>query len=171
MTTPLSTSPSTGTSARTVASFATYPEAELAVERLAAQGFPVERLTIVGRGVKLVERVTGRVTYAAAALQGALIGAVTGALIGWLFGVFDWFQPIVQTVWLAVDGLWFGAVAGALLGLLAHALAGGRREFASVRGLEADRYEVVVDGDLADQARRLLGQEPAAPEPPTTGGS
>jgi hypothetical protein len=148
-----------GAGARVVASFERYEEAEQAVERLAELGFPVDRVTIVGHGVKLVERITGRVTMGQAALQGALAGAVTGALIGWLFGVFNWFQPIVHTLWLTVDGLWFGGLAGALIALLAHAATRGRRDFASTRGLQADRYDLVVDEGVAREAARLLGAE------------
>ena len=32
--------------------------------------------------------------------------------IGWLFGLFDWFQPITASGWLALEGLVFGAVFG-----------------------------------------------------------
>jgi hypothetical protein len=145
--------------ARVVASFTRYDEAERAVDRLADLQFPVERVAIVGHDVKLVERVTGRMTAGRAALQGALAGSVTGALIGWLFGVFNWFQPIVATLWLTIDGFWFGGIAGALIGLFVHALTRGRRDFASMRDLVAERYDLLVDEALADEAERLLGVE------------
>ena len=142
-----------------VASFASYDEAERAVDRLSDAGFPVDRVAIVGHDVKLVERITGRMTAGRAALQGALAGAVTGALIGWLFGVFDWFQPIVHSLWLTIDGLWFGALGGALIALLAHILMHGRRDFVSFRTMEADRYDLLVDDDVAPEAERLLAAE------------
>jgi hypothetical protein len=81
-----------------------------------------------------------------------------GFLVGWLFGVFDWFNPVVAAGWLALDGLWFGAIVGALAGLLAHALTGGRRDFGSVGTMTADRYEVLVDEGVSDEARRLLAE-------------
>jgi hypothetical protein len=157
MSTPFSTS--TAPPRRAVASFASYEEAERAVDRLADQRFPVEHVAIVGRDLKYVEQVTGRMSYARAALGGAMSGAVIGALIGWLFGVFNWFEPIVSAFWLALDGLWFGAVLGALFAVILHALLGGRRDFASVRSTTADRYEVMVDEPFADDARRLLAPE------------
>jgi len=43
-----------------VASYEAYQEAEEAVDYLADNDFPVERVAIVGQGVKLVEQVTGR---------------------------------------------------------------------------------------------------------------
>jgi hypothetical protein len=151
---------------RTVASFHTYQDAERAVDRLSDLGFPVEHTMIVGRGLRYVERVTGRMTYVKAALTGALTGALVGVLIAWLFVVFDWFSPIVAKGWLAVDALWFGAVVGALFGVVAHALTGGRRDFTSVSRTEADEYEVQVDDELADEAARLLaGMDTGAATP------
>jgi hypothetical protein len=151
---------------RTVASFHTYQDAERAVDRLSDHGFPVERAMIVGRGLRYVERVTGRMTYAKAALTGALTGALVGVLIAWLFVVFNWFSPIVANGWLVVDALWFGALVGALFGVLAHALTRGRRDFTSVSRMEADEYEVQVDDGLADEAtRRLAGLATGAATP------
>ena len=142
---------------RVVASFATYAEAERAVDHLADQKFPVEHVSIVARDLKMVEQVTGRRGYLEAALQGLASGALIGCLIGWLFGVFNWFDPVTSAFWLAIDGLWFGALVGALFGLLLHALSRGRRDFDSVAGLSADRYEVLVDDEVAPEAARLLG--------------
>jgi hypothetical protein len=141
---------------RAVATFRRYEDAERAVDRLAEQGFPVERVAIVGRDLTLVEQVTGRMTFGRAALDGALSGAVIGFLIGWLFGVFNWFDPVVGSFWLALDGLWFGAALGALCAVLLHALSGGRRDFASMRQLSADHFDVVVDDEVADEAQRLI---------------
>jgi hypothetical protein len=142
---------------RVIATFDDYRDAERAVDELSDRGFPVERVSIVGRDLRLVEHVTGRMTLGRAALQGALSGALVGALIGWLFTVFNWFDPVVARGWLILDGLWFGALAGALFGLLAHALTRGRRDFASVTAMRADRYDVMVDDAVADEAAKLLG--------------
>jgi hypothetical protein len=148
----------TSRSRRVVASYSDYAEAELAVDRLSDRGFPVERTSIVGRDLEYVEEVTGRMGYGGAALRGALTGALVGLLIGWLFAVFNWFDPLVETGWLILDGLWFGALVGALLGLLQHLLLGGRRDFASLGGMRAKRYEVLADDEVADEAERLLGE-------------
>ena len=150
-------------SRRTVASFSDYQAAERAVDYLSDHGFPVERTAIVARDLKLVEQVTGRVGYPEAALRGLLSGALAGLLIGWLFAIFDWVDPAVARGWLIIDGLWFGALVGVITGLIAHALTRGRRDFASVRAVVADRYEVVADEEVADEAERLIGQIPGAP--------
>jgi hypothetical protein len=121
-----------------VASYSNYAAAAEAVNYLAENKFPVERVSLVGRGVTLVEEVTGRAGYLDAALRGALAGGVTGALIGWLFG------------------FWFGALVGLLMGLLSRAVSAGSREFTSVDRLGAERYDLVVDEEVADEAKRLL---------------
>lgn len=156
-----------GEARRTVATYSTYPQAERAVDYLSDQGFPVERVAIVARDLELVEQVTGRRGYLEAALQGAATGGLIGLLVGWLFGVFNWFEPITSSFWLAIDGLWFGAVVGLVFGLIMQALTRGRRDFNSIAGLTADRYDVMVDDAFAAEAVRLLAQlgSPAAPTP------
>ncbi|WP_330261024.1 general stress protein [Streptomyces sp. NBC_00539] len=141
---------------RTIASYATYQEAERAVDHLSDQGFPVERVAIIGQDLRLVEQVTGRMGNGGAALHGAASGALPGALIGWIFGVLNWLNPVVSGLLLALYGLIFGALVGALLGLLVHAAQRGRRDFASVSSMQPSRYEVVADEAVADEAVRLL---------------
>lgn len=154
---------------RSVATYETYQEAERAVDHLSDQGFPVQRVAIIGQDVRLVEQVIGRMDYGRAALNGAASGALPGALVGWLFGLVDWVNPLVSSLLLALYGLIFGAIVGALFGLLLHAMQGGRRDFASVRAMEPSRYEVVADEEVADEAVRLLGglQTTGAGERPT----
>ncbi|HEY0402552.1 MAG TPA: general stress protein [Blastococcus sp.] len=142
---------------RTVASFATYAEAERAVDRLADLDFPVERVAVLGQDLQTVEQVTGKLDYWGAAWRGALSGAVPGVLIGWLFGLFSWADPLVSSVLLALYGLLIGALIGAIMGLIVHAMTGGRRDFTSVMAVLPQRYELVVDDEVADRAVQLLG--------------
>src|SRR4051795_4512805 len=72
----------------TVASCPTYADAQAAVDRLSDDGFPVEHLDIVGSDLKLVERVTGRLTTTRAAMAGAASGAWFGLMIGLLVAIF-----------------------------------------------------------------------------------
>jgi len=142
---------------RTIASFGSYAEAERAVDRLADLDFPVERVAIIGQDLQTVEQVTGKMDYPRAAWSGAMTGAIPGALLGWLFGLFNWADPLVSSILLALYGLLIGAVIGAILGLIFHAMQGGRRDFASVTVMRPQRYEVVVDDEVANEAARLLG--------------
>lgn len=141
---------------RTIGSFTDYAEAERMVDRLADRDFPVERTAIIGHDLRTVEQVVGKLDYPRAAWRGLVSGAVPGALIGWLFGLFAWVAPLIAGLLLAFYGLIIGAVIGAAVGLLTHALQGGRRDFASVTVTRPERYEVVADDAVADEASRLL---------------
>ena len=40
--------------------------------------------------------------------------------------------------------------------MLGYAVTGGRRDFSSVGGMQAERYNVMADADVADEAERVL---------------
>jgi hypothetical protein len=143
---------------RVIGSYTDYADAERAVDYLADRGFPVERVEIIGHDLRLVEQVSGRVGYGQAILRGAGSGALVGVLIGWIFGLFNWLDPVVASLWLAVDGLVFGAIVGAMFGGLSHWAQHGKRDFDSVRAMLPSRYEVVAAADVADKAVALLEQ-------------
>jgi len=156
---PSTTDSGTHAARRRIAAFDDYPEAERAVERLTSHGFPVERVAIVGRDMRSVEQVTGRLTFVSAAWRGALSGALPGALIGWLFGLFAWVDPLIGALLVAVYGALFGAVLGAVMGLITYALNRGRRDFTSVTIMQPQRFDLVVDDVVAAEAARLLDRE------------
>jgi hypothetical protein len=139
---------------QTVASYATYAEAQRAVDALSDAGFPVEVAEIVGYDIRLVERVTGRLTNARAAGAGAATGAWFGLFIGLLVGLFT---SGPEWVGLVLGGLLIGAFWGALFGFFAHWATRGQRDFESVSNIVAGRYEVTVPADQTQRARELLG--------------
>ena len=141
---------------QTVASYATYAEAQQAVDSLSDRGFPVEGAEIIGHDVRLVERVTGRLTNARAAAAGAASGAWFGLFIGLLVGLFT---TGPEWLGLVLGGLLIGALWGALFGFFAHWMTQGQRDFASVSDLVAGRYELTVPDDQAQRARELLGEQ------------
>lgn len=149
-------SPSSGPPRRLVGSYERYADAQRAVDTLSDRRFPVERVTIVGSDLRLVEQVTGRLTVLRAALAGAATGAWIGLLIGLVVSIVSpWdLSPILT-------GILFGLAFGAFWGAVAHAVTGGRRDFASVRTMEAARYEVLAEEPYADQALRILGDRQA----------
>lgn len=149
----------------TVATYGSYPEAERAVDFLSDQEFPVERVAIVGTGLKTVEQVAGRLTVGRAAVAGLGQGAMIGLLFGLLFGLFFSGPAFFGVV---LYGLVAGAVFGTIFGALSQAAQRGRRDFASVRGMQAERYEVQVEHEYSARAKQLLAELDAG-SPAATG--
>ena len=144
----------------TVETYESYRDAERAVDFLSDKEFPVERVAIVGTGLKTVEQVAGRLTTGRAALAGAGQGAMIGLLFALLLGLFF----TVDEGFLGV--LLYGLVAGALFGASFAAVAQyatrGRRDFASVTAMTAERYELQVDHEVSARAKQLLLELPAS---------
>jgi hypothetical protein len=136
-----------------VGSYGSYAEAQQAVDRLSDASFPVEHVQIVGRDLMLVEDVTGRLTKARAAAVGAASGAWFGLFIGLLVGLFT---TGPEWLGLVLGGVLIGAFWGAMFGFFTHWATRGMRDFASVRGLAAASYDVLVADEHAARARELL---------------
>jgi hypothetical protein len=144
-----------------VARFDDYETAQRAVDRLSDDGFPVEKLDIVGSDLRLVERVTGRLTRGRAASVGALRGLWAGLLIGILLGLFTSGHSFLA---VAATGAALGVLWGAALGYMAHAGTRGQRDFSSVRQLVATHYDLIARGGTVDRARTMLGEAGLLPQ-------
>ena len=105
-----------------IASYATYLEAQKAVDYLSDNKFAVEVVTIVGTDLRMVERVTGRLTYGRVALAGAASGAWFGLFVGLLLFMFSGSGGYVLT------GVAIGAGFGLLFSVLSYALTQGKRD-------------------------------------------
>jgi hypothetical protein len=144
----------------TVATYDNYRSAERAVDYLSDEGFPVERAAIIGTGLRTVEQIAGRMTTGRAALTGATQGAMIGVFFALLFGIF--FDVDGSFLGLLAYGLIVGALFGASFGAIAQGAQGGRRDFASVQGMQAAEYEIQVDHEVSARAKQLLAEMPAA---------
>jgi hypothetical protein len=145
---------------RSVSSATTYKDAEHAVDWLSDHEFPVERVTIVGTGLRYVENVTGRMTTGRAALVGTGQGALFGLAWGLLFALL--FTLDSGSFWgLLAFSIVVGAFFGALIGAISQASSEGSRDFVSSTDTRADHYEVQVDDGYANEAQRLLAAMPA----------
>ncbi|MGN6607718.1 MAG: general stress protein [Jatrophihabitans sp.] len=139
----------------TVARYDDYASAQAAVDRLSDDGFPVAELSVLGSDLRLVEKVTGRLTKGKAALSGAASGAWFGLLMGMLLGIFTTGNAFLG---LLAVGLLIGAAWGALFGFLAHAATRGQRDFSAVRSLAAQHYDLIATPGHVDRARFMLAQ-------------
>ncbi|GAB3609855.1 hypothetical protein GCM10027414_19800 [Humibacter ginsengiterrae] len=136
-----------------VATFETYPEAQAAVDVLARADFPVAQVSIVGSDLKTVERVTGKLTWGRVAAAGAASGVWLGIFLGLLLLIFS---P-ATSFGVLLAALLLGAGFGILFGLVSYAITRRRRDYTSMTQVLATSYSIIVDPELANRARNLLG--------------
>ena len=146
-----------------VATYDDYEGAQAAVDRLSDEGFPVEHVRIVGEGLTFVEDVNGRRSYGRAAGESAAYGAWVASFVGLLFGLLDWYDPVVSALELGFYGLVFGGISGALMGLVVHWSTKGKRDFGSTASMRAERFQVMADGNVAADARTRLATPATTP--------
>lgn len=137
-----------------IARYDTYLEAQRAVDYLSDNHFPVKAVTIVGTGLQMVERVTGRLNYPRVALAGAASGAWFGLIFGIVLSLFGGTEGAV------IAGPLFGAAAGVMFGVFSYSLTRGRRDFTSASQIVASEYAVLCHVEHAGAARQLLRQLP-----------
>ncbi len=139
-----------------VAAYDTYLEAQRAVDYLSDEKFPVQHVTIVGTDLRMVERVTGRLTYGRVAVAGALSGAWFGFFVGLLLTLFG--GPEAGGVLFVAIAL--GAGFGLLFSVLSYSFAGGRRDFTSSSQIVASTYAILCATEQAGEARAMLLKSP-----------
>jgi len=134
-----------------VASFATYPEAQRAVDALSDQGFPVQHLAIIGTDLRQVERITGRMSWGRAAMSGAMSGLWIGMFFGIIMSVAGSNGPRLS-FWACVL---LGVLWGIVFQLFSYALTRGRRDFTSISQVVASRYSIIAAREVREAAQAL----------------
>ncbi len=141
--------------------YPTYLEAQTIVHRLAKAEFAVKGLAIVGHDLKTVERVTGRLTYARAALTGAASGAWLGLFLGLVLVLFS---PTPEFSFLFAAGF-IGAGFGMIFGIVSYSISRRRRDFSSTSQVLASSYQVIIDPSQTARARQALAGGSVWPPP------
>ena len=155
--------PASGTeTGEIVASMRDYESAQKTVSKLIAGEVPARDIAIVGQSVRTVERVTGKLGYAAAARSGAINGVLIGLFLSAILVLGNPEVPIQ----LFVGFVFIGVAVGMLLSLVTYAIVRRRRDFASVTQFAADHYEVTVQAASLPKARQVLGATKVAPVRP-----
>jgi len=139
-----------------VGSYDSYQQAQAAVDFLSDEKFPVENVTIIGTDLRMVERVTGRLTMGRAIAAGAAGGAWWGLFVGLLLGIFS--ADGGQWIGSVLAGLLIGLVFGALFAAMGYAAPRGQRDFTSPSQIPASRYDVMCAPAQAEQARAILAR-------------
>ncbi|MFD2091774.1 general stress protein [Blastococcus deserti] len=139
-----------------VGSYDSYEQAQAAVDYLSDQKFPVENVTIIGSDLRMIEKVTGRLTMGRAVAAGAAGGAWWGLFVGLLLGIFS--TDGSQWIGSVLTGLLIGLVFGAIFGAIGYAATQGRRDFTSTNTIVAGRYDVMCAPAHAEDARAHLAR-------------
>jgi MFS family permease len=139
-----------------VGAYDSYELAQAAVDHLSDEEFPVENVTVIGSDLRMVERVTGRLTRGRAIGAGAAGGAWWGLFVGLLLGIFaasgaGWVGSLLL-------GLVIGLVFGAVFAAIGYAATQGKRDFTSTSQIVAGRYDVMCNPAHAQQAREILAR-------------
>jgi hypothetical protein len=139
-----------------VGSYDRYEQAQAAVDFLSDQKFPVENVTIIGSDLRMVEKVTGRLTWGRALAAGAAGGAWWGLFVGLLLGIFT----ATGTGWVVsvLTGLVIGLVFGLIFAAIGYSATQGRRDFTSTSKIVAGRYDVMCNPAHAEEARAQLAR-------------
>ncbi|WP_221312399.1 general stress protein [Actinoalloteichus hymeniacidonis] len=139
-----------------IGSYATYEEAQRAVDHLADGDFPVQEVTIVGVDLMLVERVTGKLSWGKVIGGGAASGAWFGLFVGVLLSLFS--SPEGFVIGPILVGLATGVLFGILFAAATYASSRGRRDFVSASQLVAGRYDVLCQPRHAEKGRDILAR-------------
>lgn len=142
--------------------YATYPEAQKIVDRLAKADFAITGMAIVGSDLKTVERITGRMTYGRAALA----GAASGSWVGLFFGLVLFLFSPEPNFSLVLAAALIGAGFGMMLGIVSYAVNRRRRDFSSTHQVLAGSYQIIIDPSQTARARLALAAASAGAEPP-----
>lgn len=141
--------------------YPSFDAAQATVQKLVDEGISLQALTVVGRDVRVVNRLRRRAGYPAVVLRSAIQGAFFGLLIGLLM---SFIVPetaglqILSSVALGI-GIW---VIFGVLGQMMRKKAPG---FDTVPQVVAVSYDLVCDFEVSHRARGVLGGQPSQPAP------
>ena len=143
-----------------IGKFTEYAEAVAFVDVLVHHGFPAGAVAIVGKDLRTVERVRGKMTYGRIALSGAVTGSWLGLLIGLFLGgsTDSNASPVPGSTFSSVL---IGAGIGMLINILRFSVVRNKRAFISQSSVVASKFEVQVPGNLVEQAEKAISDHEA----------
>ena len=152
----------------TVGVYESHDMAVKAVHELNKGGFPMNKVSIIGKELEKVEDAKGYYTWKDPAKAGAGIGAFWGSIFGLLVGVGFIVVPGVGGIFVAgslaavvlggLEGAAVGSVSGGLFGALLGLGIGKDKVLKYQQNLEAGQYLVIAHGTQDDvrKARDML---------------
>jgi hypothetical protein len=132
-----------------------YGDAKRAYDQLRVVArIPDKRMTVVARGLEWRESLSLETLFKLCCGVGSLIGGLAG-LVLWAAGLAqpdsDWLTPTVLAALV-------GAAAGFIIAVVVARARASRREVRTGH-VEPRQYDILVEEELADRAREVLGVE------------
>lgn len=152
----------------TVGVYKTHDTAVEAVSTLNKAGFPMKKVSIIGKELERIEDIKGYYTWKDPAKTGAGIGAFWGSLFGILIGVGFVIIPGIGGVFVAgslaavllggVEGAVLGTASGGIFGALLGLGIGKDKVLKYQESLKAGQYLVIAHGNKEEvnKAREVL---------------
>lgn len=137
-----------------------YETAQETVKRLVDEGIELTALTIVGRDVRVVNRLRRRAGYPQVVLRSAVQGAFFGLLIGLLM---SFMAPDTGGLQM-LSSMALGIGIWVIFGVIGQAIRRRQPGFETVPQVVAVSYDVVCAFESAPKARGILGHS-GAPTP------
>jgi hypothetical protein len=137
-------------------SYSTHAQAQSVVEYLADQKFEVETTQIIGTDLRMVEQITGRLTWPRALFGGIVSGAWFGLFVGLLLNILT----TASFGRAMAFGLTWGVIFGGIFAAVSYGLVRGRRDFTSMSAVVPSRFDVLVAAEHSERARGILAASP-----------
>jgi hypothetical protein len=132
--------------------YGSFHDAKRAVDQLTSERIPRKRISVLGGGLRWREAHPAERILKVAAGGGAALTAAVAALL-WSFGALDIGFSLVTTL---IAGALVGGILGLVLGAIAWAATKRDPTVPETGTVDVSRYDVLVEIDDADRARRLL---------------
>jgi hypothetical protein len=137
-------------------SFDSYADAQRMVDYLADHEFEVDTTHIIGTDLRMVEQITGRLTWPRALLSGLSGGAWFGIFVGLLINILG----TTGFLRAMAFGITWGVLFGVVFAAVGYAMTGGRRDFTSRSATVPSHFEVLVVAAHAERAQTVLAGAP-----------
>ncbi len=137
-------------------SFTTYAEAQGVVDYLADHQFEVDTTQIVGTDLRMIEQITGRLTWPRAILSGVASGVWFGIFVGLVINI------LTDTTFLRAMsfGIVWGVLFFGVFAAIGYGMTAGRRDFTSRSAIIPSRFDVLVEVGHSGHAQTVLAAIP-----------
>lgn len=143
----------------TLASFASFKEAEETVDLLAEKNFPVQFVSIVADGLHAVEVPASHFMWLKTLGIGIIGGTLIGAANALTFAILGYSNPTIELQNTVAYGIMAGGLSGAVVGILLYTMFRPRADLSNQNSFVAKYYDIRVHEQYAERAKRTISDK------------